>query len=47
MSPSTETAIEINNFSGSTDLEELDTNVKSMMTFSENMIDKNHGRARI
>ena len=47
MTPSNETAIALNNFSGRTDIEELDTKVKSMMTFSENVINKNNGRARI
>ena len=50
MIPITETAVALNNFSGCTDLDELDTKVKSMMTFSENRIQGNstsQGRARI
>ena len=41
----TETAIALSNFS--TDLVELDQKVKSMMTTSENKIDKQNGRAKI
>ena len=44
MSLVTETSIALN---GSFDLEELDRKVKSMMTFSENVINKNIGRARL
>ena len=44
-SPITETVITLNNFS--TDLVELDQNVKSMMITSENRIDKKQGRAKI
>ena len=50
MIPIIETAVALNNFSGCTDLDELDTKVKSMMTFSENRIQGNstsQGRARI
>ena len=49
MIPTTETAVALNNFSGCTALDELDTKVKSMMTFSENRIQGNstsQGRAR-
>ena len=42
--PATETAIALNS---SFDLEELDQKVKSMMAFSENVISKKLGRARI
>ena len=46
--PITETAVALNNFSDSTDLDELDTKVKSLMAFSENRIGKGQGgRARI
>ena len=45
--PITETAVALNNFSGCTDLDELDTKVKSMMAFSENRIDNKRERARI
>ena len=46
-STSTETAIALNNVPDISDLEELDTNVKSMMRFSQNKLDKQQGRARI
>ena len=43
-SSATENTMALNS---SFDLEELDRKVKSMMTFSENFINKKHGRARI
>ena len=45
--PITETADVLNNFSGCTDLNELDAKVKSMMASSEYRIGKEQGRARI
>ena len=45
ISPITETAIAINSFR--TNVVELGQKVKSMMTFSENRIDKQKGRARL
>ena len=45
--PITETAVVLNNFSGCTDLDELDAKVKSMMASSEYRIGKEQGRARI
>ena len=45
--PETAIALMLNSFSGNTNLEELDEKVKSMMTFSENKLSKQKGRARI
>ena len=45
--PITETPVALNNFSGCTDLDELDAKVKSMMASSEYRIGKEQGRARI
>ena len=45
--PETAIALMLNSFSGNTNLEELDEKVKSMMTFSENKLPKQKGRARI
>ena len=40
-------AVVLKNFSGCTDLDELDTKVRSMMAFSDNRIDNKRERARI
>ena len=46
-SQSTETAVALNDFPSESDLEELDTKVKSMMSFSKNQLCKQKGRGRI
>ena len=45
--PSEETVIALSDQANYTDLENLDKTVRSMMTMSENIFSKNHGRARI